>query len=190
MPYRSQRFPAQDMPGLEKVWTAIDEMEAAGMTVRDEIMAGTSYRRQLHARTLEGIGPVNYLLQAALEVPTPKEGHRITARYYIDESNRVLGGLDLPGEPKLDAGGLHGWDRLNSKQPFGIGKTEDEILHIFMPWVSTEWTDAGRRCMFYCGIVPPEPKAFMEDHHNTFNEKIARMGMVTFTPTPEGLQTH
>lgn len=191
MAYRSERFPAGELKGLEQTWKVIDSMEATGLPVRTEVMAGTSYRRQLHANTQAEIGDVNYLLQAVLQVPTRTDGKRITARYFVDEAKKILGELDLPGEPTLDEGGLHGLDPSTTKLAFGsTGTTEKDLLWIYAPWVSTRWSEAGKQCMAVCGIEPPQPKGFLEEHPVQWDERVMRHGLVVFQATPNGLETY
>jgi hypothetical protein len=191
MAYRSERFTASDMPGLEQAWRAVDGLEASGLPVATEVMAGKSYRRQLNERTAAEIGDVNYVLQAVVKVPKRDDGKRITARYFVDESRRILGGLELPGEPTLDEGGLRGLDPSTTKLAFGsTGRTEDDILEIYAPWVSTKWTDASKQLMFFCGIEPPQPKSLMEDHPIVWDERLMRSGLVVFQATPQDLETY
>lgn len=191
MAYRSERFPAGELNGLEQTWRVIDDMEASGLSMRTEVMAGTSYRRQLHPDTRAEIGDVNYLLQAVLQVPARTDGKRITARYFVDESRKILDELDLPGEPLLDEGGLSGLDPSTTKLALGsTGTTERDLLWIYAPWVSTRWSEAGKQCMAICGIEPPQPKGFYEEHPVRWDERSMRRGLVVFQTTPSGLETY
>lgn len=188
--YRSKRFPHGDLAGLGQVWSEIDRLETDWLGVRTEIMAGTSYRRQLDPDNPEEYAGVNYLLQTVLTVPKPEEGKRITARYYVDEARRILGGLDLPGEPEIDPGGLHGLDPSTTKLAFGsTGDTDKDLLYIFPPWLSTRWREAGKDCMFLCGIDPPQPRGLYEEHPVPWSIGDMRRGHVVFKPTPSGLKT-
>ncbi|MGC1176439.1 MAG: hypothetical protein WA843_00035 [Candidatus Saccharimonadales bacterium] len=190
MAYRSTRFSAGEMRGIDKAWAAVDGLEKAGVPVRTEVMAGKSYRRQLHRDTTAELGEAAYVLQAVLQVPPRDDGKRIHARYFVEESRRLLGALDLPGEPSLDEGGLNGLDPTATKLGFGsTGTTEKDILAIYAPWVSSEWQEAGKRCMVFCGIEPPTP-TFLEDHPVSWSEWEMRRGMVVFKPTPDGLETY
>lgn len=191
MAYRSERFPTGELKGLEQTWKVIDGLEASGMPVRTEVMAGTSYKRHLHTDTAVDIGDVNYLLQTVLQVPTRTDGKRITARYFVDESKKILGGLDLPGEPTLDEGGLNGLDPTLGNFAFGsTGTTEKDLLWIYAPWVSTRWSEAGKQCMAICGIEPPQPKGFYEEYPVDWNERSMRHGLVVFQATPSSLETY
>ncbi len=40
MAYRSERFPAGDLKGLDQAWGAIDGLEASGLPVAGEGMSG------------------------------------------------------------------------------------------------------------------------------------------------------
>lgn len=191
MAYRSERFPAGEMKGLEKAWQVVDGLEASGLPVRTEVMAGKSYRRQLHSSVGAEVGEANYVLQAVLSVPKREDGKRVTARYFVDEAKSLLTAIDAPGEVVLDEGGLHGLDPSTTKLAFGsTGRTEDDILWVYAPWVSSRWTEAGKNCMFYCGIEPPQPKSFMEEYPFNWDERLMRSGLVVFEPTPADLSTH
>jgi len=190
MPYRSERFPTGELKGLGKAWDVIDELEGQGLPVRAEVLSRKSYRRQLDPATAKKFGNVNYVLQAVLSPPASEDGTRVTARYFIDESVRVLGELDLPGGSDLDQGGLDGLDPSNRSFGFGsTGDTSKDILHVFPPWVSSSWTEAGRSCMFFCGIEPPQ-RSILEEHPVTWEERDMRNGQVVFVPTPSGLETY
>jgi len=191
MPYRSERFSAGDLLGLEQAWSAIDNLEASGLPVVSEVMAGESYRRQLHPETAAQVGNVHYLLQAVVELPERQDGKRVSARYFVDESNRVLSNLDLPGEPEYDEGGLHGLDPSTTRLAFGsTGRTEDDVLTVYAPWVSTRWKEAGKNLMFFCGIELPKPKRLMEDYPIEWDVRLMRRGLLVFKPTPANLTTH
>lgn len=188
--YRSERFPVGELSGLEKAWEVIDGLEATGLTVRSEIMAGKSYRRQLHPNTRAEIGDVNYVLQAVLSVPKRDDEKRLTSRYFIDEARRLLTATEVPGETTFDEGGLHGLDPSTTKLAFGsTGDTSKDVLWVFPPWLKSEWTEAAKSCMFFCGIEPPQPRHFMEEYPAGWDERMMRRGMVVFEPTPEGLVT-
>lgn len=191
MAYRSKRFPAGELKKLEQTWGVIDGLEASGLPKRTEVMAGSSYRRRLHPDTVAKIGRVNYLLQVVLRVPDRDDGKRITAHYFVEEARTILGGLALPGKPTLDEGGLNGLDPTLANCAFGsTGRTEDDLLRIYPPWVSTRWSEAGKECMAYCGIEPPQPKSLYEEHPVRWDERVMRAGLVVFEPTPAGLATY
>lgn len=191
MAYRSERFSAGELKGLEKAWQVVDGLEATGLPITAEVMSGTSYYRQLDRDTAAKIGDVNYVLQAVLSVPKRDAGQRISAHYFIDESRKILGGIDAPGEVAFDEGGLNGLDLALGNFPFGsTGRTEDDVLTIYAPWVNSKWTEAGKRCMFYCGIEPPQPKLFMEDYPVRWDERAMRRGAVVFKPTPVDLRAY
>jgi hypothetical protein len=166
MAYRSERFPAGELKGLEKAWQVVDGLEASGLPVATEVMSGTSYRRQLDERTAAKIGDINYVLQAVLSVPKRDDGKRITTHYFIDESRKILSGIDAPGEVAFD------------------------IVTVYAPWMNSKWTEAGKSCMFYCGIEPPQPKALMEDYPVRWDERLMRHGAVVFEPTPVDLRAY
>ncbi len=88
MAYRSERFPAGELKGLEKAWQVLDGLEASGLPVTTEVMSGTSCLRQLDQDTATRIGDVNYVLQAVFSVPKRDDGKRITDHYFIDESRK------------------------------------------------------------------------------------------------------
>ena len=191
MAYRSERFPAGELKGLEKAWQVVDGLEASGLPIRTEVLAGKSYRRQLDSRISTEIGDVNYVLQAVLSVPKRDDGKPIPARYFVDEARRLLTEVDAPGEVALDEGGLHGLDPSTTRLAFGsTGRTEDDILWVFPPWLSSKWTEAGKSCMFFCGIEPPQPKSVMEEYPVSWNERVMRRGAIVFVPTPTDLSTH
>lgn len=191
MAYRSERFPVGELRGLQIAWQVVDGLEANGLPVRTEVMAGSSYRRQLDPITSTEIGDVNYVLQAVLSVPKRDDGKRITAHYFIDEARKILGEVDAPGEVSFDEGGLDGFDPTVGNFAFGsTGRTQDDILTVYAPWLKSRWGEAGKNCMFYCGIEPPQPKALMEDYPVRWDERVMRRGMVVFRPTPVDLSTH
>lgn len=190
MAYRSERFPAGELKGFEKAWQVVDGLESIGLPVRTEVLAGRSHRRQLDSRARAEIGDANYVLQAVLSVPK-RDDKRITARYFIDESRRLLVALDAPGEVAFDEGGLHGLDPSTTKLAFGsTGRTEDDVLRVYAPWLSSKWTEAGKSCMFFCGIEPPQPRSFMEEYPVSWDERAMRRGAIVFEPTPADLTTH
>ncbi len=131
--------------------------------------------------------------QAVMQVPARNDGKRITARYFIEESRKLLDRFasTLPGRPELDQGGLNGLDPSTTQLAFGsTGRTEDDILAIYPPWVSTRWSERSKTCMVFCGIEPPQPQSFMEDYPVRWDLGSMRRGMVVFEQTPEGLETH
>lgn len=85
----------------------------------------------------------------------------------------------------------NGYDPTLGNFAFGsTGRTEDDILAVYeAPWVNSKWTEAGKRCMFYCGIEPPQPKALMEDYPVRWDERAMRRGAVVFEPTPVDLKS-
>lgn len=191
MAYRSERFPAGELKGLEKAWQVVDGLEATGLPLVAEVMSGKSYRRQLDPETVAKIGDADYVLQAVLSVPKRDDGKRISARYFIDESRRILSAVDAPGDAEFDEGGLQGLDPSTTELAFGsTGRTEEDILQVYAPWLNSRWTEAGKSCMFYCGIEPPQPKAFMEDHPVRWTERDMRHGVVVFESTPVELATY
>lgn len=192
MAYRSKRFDPGEMKGLKQVWRQVDSLDALGLPIRTEVMAGSSYRRPLHPSTIAEIGDHNYIIQAVFKSPEAAEkGRTISARRFVDGANEILERLRLPGDAELDAGGLNGLDPTTTSLAFGsTGSTEKDILQIYPPWVSTEWVEANRRCMFFCGIEPPQPKALLEDHMFDWGEDRMRKGMVVFEQTPDSLETY
>lgn len=191
MAYRSERFPAGELKGLDKAWQIVDGLEESGLPVVSEVMSGTSYRRQLDERTAAKIGAVDYVLQAVLSVPNRDDDKRISAHYFIDESRRILGGIDPPGEGAIDEGGLNGHDPDLGNFAFGsTGRTKDDVLTVYPPWINSRWTEVGKSCMFYCGIKAPLPKALMEDYPVRWDERIMRQGAVVFEPTPADLRAY
>jgi hypothetical protein len=191
MAYRSERFPTGELKGIEQTWKVIDNLEASGLPMAAEVISGRSHRRQLHPDMVTKIGQVNYVVQAVLQVPERSDGKRITANYFVREAQRILGGVDLPGEPKLDKGGLNGLDPSATELGFGsTGDTQRDILQVYAPWVSSEWTEAGKRCMVFCGIEQPRPRHYLEDYPITWDIHNMRQGQVVFEPTPEGLETY
>jgi hypothetical protein len=190
MPYRSERFDPGELSGLQTAWSVVDAFESSGhMTVVNEILAGTSYRRQLHPDTQADIGDVNYLLQVTLEPTVRDDGLRVTARDYLDGSKKLLTAIEMPGTTNIDEGGLDGYDPSTTDMPFGTGRTETDILRIYPPWLEASWEEAGKSCLLYCGILPPQPKGFMEDHMHHWTERDMRKGRVVFSRTPVGLET-
>lgn len=193
-PYRSTRFPAGQLKGLERVWDAVDKLDKiAGMTISAEVMAGRSYRRQLAHDTEKEYGQVDYLLQTVLTPRARTDGRRNTARYYLGWSWQLLQSVSLyvPGQPEVDKGGLQGLDPASTELAFGsTGATEDDLLYIYPPWMKTRWEEAGKTCMFFCGIAPPQPKLLMEEHPVEWDVNLMRKGYVPFQPTPEGLETY
>lgn len=191
MAYRGSRFEAGELKGLEKAWGVVDELEKSGLAVRTEVMAGSSYRRKLTPEAIDRVGDVNYVLQTVFSVPGRGDGQRVSARYFIDESLRILGGLELPGEQEMDKGGLSGLDPDTTDLPFGsTGRTEDDLLFMYAPWAHSRWSEAGRECMAFYGIELPQPKALMEEHPIRWDEREMRQGAIVFEPTPPGLETH
>ena len=191
MAYRSERFPAGELKGLKKTWQTIDDLEESGLPVKSEIMSGRSYRRQLAPETVADIGNVNYVLQVVFSVPKRDDGKRIAAGYFIKESRKILGEIDIPGQVTLDEGRLDGFDRKSANLAFGsTGRTEDDILTVYPPWVSSRWEEMGRSCMFYCGIEPPQPQLPLEEYPVRWGEYVMRRGGVVFEPTPTNPRSH
>lgn len=191
MAYRGQRFEAGELKGLEKAWSIVDGLENSGLPVRTEVVAGRSYRRQLDTQTVKRLGNVDYVLQTVFSVPERTDGKRISARYFIDESRRILGGIELPGEQEMDEGGLQGLEPTTTSLAFGsTGRTEDDILWMYAPWTHSRWAEAGRQCMAFYGIELPQPKALMEEHPIRWDERDMRHGAVVFQPSPEELRTY
>ena len=191
MPYRSERFEAGEQTGITQAWSAIDELESQGLQIRTEVMAGKSYRRQLEPHTRLELGDPDYVIQAVLSVPLRADGVRVSARDYINESRKTLLDLELPGRPYLDQGGLHGLDPATTELAFeSTGDTTEDILYIYSPWTRTKWTEAGKKCLFYCGIEPPKPQRLMEEHRSKWPELLMRKGFVMFNPCPFDLRTY
>ena len=70
------------------------------------------------------------------------------------------------------------------------GKSETEILDVYAPWAKVRWTEAGRKCVFYCGVnLPPNLHLDIERHDNLRAERQLRTGDVVFRDTPEELKT-
>jgi hypothetical protein len=190
MGYRSERFDPGDLTGPQQAWGIVDLLDSNHVPIVNEVMAGKRYRRQLHPDTVTAVGEVDYLLQVTLEPEPSKDGIRIHSRHYLNKARVLLGAVKLPGETTLDEGALHGWDvTTTAKHPFGTGTTETETLRIYPPWLQARWEEAGRQCMFFCGIQPQRPKGFMEDWMFNWDERLLRNGQVVFEPTPDGLET-
>lgn len=192
--YRSERSAAEQLEGLERVWKIVDTLERQiGMTVTAEVMAGTSYRRQLAPEAEKEYGRVDYLLQTVLAPKVRTDGRRKSARFYLGWSMQLLEKVSLyvPGQPQVDNGGLTGLDPATSELAFGsTGSTEDDVLYIYPPWMKTRWQEAGKTCIFFCGIAPPQPKLLTEEHPVRWDVNLMRKGHVPFQPTPEDLLTY
>lgn len=190
MTYRSTRFDAGELTGLQQAWDAVDQFDAHHVPIVSEVMAGTSYRRQLHPNTREQFGDVNYLLQVTLEPEVQADSARMHARLFLEKAVELLSSIKMPGDIKIDEGGLDGWDITTTKEYiFGTGTAETELLRVYPPWLRARWEQAGKTCMFFCGIQPPRPKLLLEDWMFNWDERILRAGQVVFTPTPDGLKT-
>jgi hypothetical protein len=153
-------------------------------------MCGTSYRRQPHPKNPPEFQGANYILQTIFTPPQATNDGRITARYYLEEACRVLDGLDVPGDPELDHGGLHGLDPSTTRLAFGsTGDTDTDLLYIYSPWLKTVWSEAGKKCIFLVGIEPPQPRGLLEQYPFNWLTRDIRNGRIVFKPTPEGLET-
>lgn len=190
MTYRGNRFEVGELKGLGMVFEAIDTMEAQGLTLVDEVMAGKSHRRRLHKDAIQsGVEP-NYLLQATFS-PPEQEGKRYITAYLIEESNRLLGEMVLPGIVEIDKGGINGFNEMLPGHAFGsTGRTEDDMADVYMPWLRTQWTEGRKNLMFYCGILPPKTRRFLDDYPQEWDTKSMRSGLVVFTPSPVEMQAH
>lgn len=177
MNYRSARFPAGNMDGLQQTWNAIDSVEASGVPVVSEVMAGASYRRQLAPETVDAFGNVDYLLQAILKAPTAARGKRLKAANYIAQAGEILTNMNLPGITSIDEGGIEGITGRN-------GDTNTGTLDIYAPWRVSKWTEAGRQCMVFVGVEPPQPQLAHERYPYEWSESRLKSGHVVFKPTP------
>ncbi len=190
MTYRSERFDPGEMEGLRQAWELVDLIDNGGVPVVSEVMAGTSYRRAPHPDTQQSLGDINYLLQVPAEPALREDNARLHAKPFLDWAGGLLEAIDLQGETLVDLGGLNGWDiTTTTEHPFGTGKTETEVLQVYPPWLNVAWEEAGKRCLFYFGIQPPQPKPMMEDWKFDWGEQKLRQGLVVFKPTPDGLET-
>lgn len=186
MAYRSERLDVGKATGLGQVFSAIDKLETSGIAVEDEVMAGTSYRRQLHPDTLNAGIHVNYLIQATFAAPRPAEGKITPARTFIDYAAEKLSHMDLPGDVTLDEGTFQGFDA--TKHPFGsTGYTEYDTTQIYPPWIKAQWTHNGRSGLFLCGIHPPQPKRILDDYIYNWDVRQMRQGRIVFKDTPKNL---
>ncbi|HYF97326.1 MAG TPA: hypothetical protein VD947_04820 [Patescibacteria group bacterium] len=188
MAYRGSRFETDEGSGLAQVWKEVDRLEAEGLPVRTETLAGNSYRRRLR-EVPEELEESDYLLQVVFSVPKLFPGKRAIPEYYIDESRRLLSGLDLPGEINFNRGGLNGsLALLSGDLPFGsTGRTEDDVVSIYPPWIMSKWQMSGKACVAAIGIEPPLPRHFLEGHPVPLNETAMRHGNFVFEPTPQDL---
>ncbi len=190
MAYRSERFDPGELAGLQQAWDVVDLLDTHGVPVISEVMAGSSHRRRLHPDTVAEHGDINYLLQVTMQPAPWEDGGRLHARPYLEKANELLGAIEMPGETAVDPGGLHGWDvTTTTKHPLGTGVTETEVLQVYPAWFRASWEEAGRRCVFYCGIQPPDPKLLMEDWMFRWEDRRLRAGEVVFEPTPTNLET-
>lgn len=190
MSYRSERFEPINMPGLAQAWAAIDELEARGLPVAAEVMAGTSYRRQLH-HAVAANNRADYVLQATFQIPPRDDDIRMASASYITAANTVLDTLALPTVVLKDEGGLSGLLPGSKNYPTGsTGVVEDDVLHIYAPWRKSRWFENGKGCLFFCGILPPTPKRLFEDYEFDWSESRMQQGIVVFEPTPTGLETY
>lgn len=191
MGYRSERIDVSELPGLGQVYSAVDGLEALDYRVDNEVMAGTSHRRRLHEDAITTGHRADYLLQVTLYPPLLIDKSRHTANYYIRESGKVLGSLVLPGDVSLDDGGLNGLDPATTQYSFrSTGDTQRDILDVYAPWLKAAWSEKGKYCLFFCGVLPPPPQAILEEYGFSWDEKSMRHGKVVFQPTPEGLETY
>lgn len=184
MGYRSERFEVGQMAGLGQAFGVIDGLESRGFVVEQEVMAGTSYRRQLAESALEGGFKANYVLQAVLSLPPPAmEGARWTLGQYLEESRSVIRNMELPGrKTSRDLGCVV--IKKEALAPFGAPRSEDNIVDVFPPWAKASWSEQGKSCLFFCGIRPPQPKGFWEEYRFNWDERQMRRGRVLFRPTP------
>ncbi len=189
MTYRGNRFEVGELKGLGMVFEAIDTMEAQGLTIVDEVMAGRSHRRRLQKGAVEGEEP-NYLLQATFS-PPEEEGKRYRTAYLLEESNRLLGEMILPGEVVIDKGGINGYDETLPGHAFGsTGRTEDDMADVYMPWLQSRWSEHGKDLMLFCGILPPKTRRLLDDYPQEWDTKSMRKGLVVFTPSPKDMKSH
>ncbi len=192
MSYRSQRFEPGEQSGIGKAWEIIDFLESKAIPVVDEVMAGRSYKRQLHPGTVSEHGEINYLLQVTHEPQTQEDGSRLHAHPFLDKAVEILHAIEaeLPGQVTVDEGGLNGWDiTTTTEHIFGTGTTETEVLQVYPPWLQAKWEEAGKQVMFFCGIKPPSPQRILEDWMFSWSERDMKEGRVVFTPTPGNLET-
>lgn len=190
MAYRSTRFEPVDMTGIQAAWDTVDSFDQNHIPVVNEVMSGTSYRRQLHPSAVEIVGDADYVLQVTLEPEPDEDGRRLHARTFLNRAVELLGAVEVPGERAIDKGGLHGWDVTTTKKHiFGTGDSETEVLRVYPPWLQARWEEAGRKCVFFFGIQPPRPKGDMEDWMFNWDEREMRGGRIVFVPTPNGLKT-
>lgn len=181
MVYRSERFPVDEMSDLEQVFRAIDEIEASGLAVQDEVMAGTSYRRQLHKDTIAAGINVNYLLQTTFTGPK-----MVAARTFVESAARILTTMDLPGDVILDEGAINGFDITSPEYAFGsTGNTDTDITMLYPPWIKASWSQNGRSGLFLCGIHAPQPKRLLDEYNYNWSPQRMRQGMVVFENMPE-----
>ena len=166
-------------------------METLGVPVVDEIMAGSSFRRRLNPRTIEDGIDVNYLLQVTFAGPEAKDGMRVTASYYVKESNRLLGMMALPGVVTGDVGGLEGLVPERANLAFrSTGFDEQDTLVIYSPWRRASWNENGKTCMMFCGILPPQPQFEDEYHCSDWDTRYMRKGRLVFAPTPANIESY
>lgn len=187
---RSERFEPTNMPGLAQAWAAIDELEARGLPVAAEVMAGKLFDRQQDV-SVAATNRADYVLQATFQIPPRNDDKRMTSVSYITAVNAVLDTLVLPTVVLKDEGGLSGLLPGSKNYPLGsTGKTEDDVLHIYAPWRKSRWFENGRGCLFFCGILPPTPKRLHEKYAFDWSESRMQQGIVVFEPTPTGLETY
>ena len=191
MAYRSERFDVGPLEGLAQVYRTIDGADEAGLMISDEIMAGSSYRRQLHPSMKDMGIQADYLLQVTLLSPQQAEGTRYSARNYIEESRKILGELSLPGEVKIDEGGIDGFDETMPGHAFGsTGYTERDTTWLYSPWLRTEWEEHGKTLQFYCGVLPIARKPLLELRMSQWDSRLMRRGIVVFSQTPQYLHAY
>lgn len=187
MAYRSQRFPAGEMNGLAQAWAAIDHLERINVPIVSEVMAGRSYRRQLHPEAIEEHGDSNYVLQAVFQPGRRKNRGAIRLSVFFSIANGLLEEMELPGEASHDLGGLKG-QTAEHQLPFGSADPARNSTELYAPWIKSVWEENGKRCLFFCGIKPPEPRPLFEFPRYDWSEREMRKGKVVFVPTPAGIQ--
>ncbi len=201
MGYHSERFEVGEQTVLGELYSRLDTFNDT-LTTQFEVMSGSSYRRRVNPESVKDLGfEPNYLLQTVLGVEDPRMGlPQGNVRGYLEyckpRIQAVCEGLEEFGAADIviihDEGGLHGWDPSTTvKNIFGTGKTETEILHVYTPWSSVKWNQAGKSCMFFCGLnLPRNVGMTVERHDYLFSgESALRDGFVIFKPTPAGLKT-
>jgi hypothetical protein len=166
MPYRSERFEVGELTALGEVFRRVDN-DAKPFDIDFEVMSGARHRRRVSPTTVAELGhEPDYLLQVVLGMHDETGYLAVgSARKYFEISGRkieeITDGLDAHGAEDVevyhDQGGLNGWDSATTKEyPFGTGKFETEMLAVFPPWTKVSWHQAGKSCLFFCGVdLPP-----------------------------------